>query len=486
VAEVGVGTVAAGVCKAHADVVLISGHDGGTGASPLTSLKHAGAPWELGLAETQQTLLLNGLRDRITVQVDGQLKTGRDVVIAALLGAEEYGFATAPLVVSGCIMMRVCHLDTCPVGIATQNPELRKRFSGTPEFVVTFFEYIAQQVREMLAALGFRSLEEAIGHAEVLDTRRAVEHWKATGLDLAPVLHVPDLPAGTALTRQVEQDHGLDAALDNTLLQLCEGALADGTKVSLELPVRNVNRTVGTMLGAELTRRHGGAGLPEGTIDLTFTGSAGQSFGAFLPRGITLRLEGDANDYVGKGLSGGRIVVRPDRAATFAAADNIIAGNVLLYGATAGSLFVSGVVGERFAVRNSGATAVAEGVGDHALEYMTGGCVAILGPTGRNLAAGMSGGTAYVADLDERKVNRELVELEQLEDGDRETLRQMLGDHVRETGSLLATGLLGDLERFTKVMPRDYKKVMLAIEQATHDGVDVDEAVMAATAPAKG
>jgi len=486
VAEVGVGTVAAGVSKAHADVVLISGHDGGTGASPLTSLKHAGAPWELGLAETQQTLLLNGLRDRITVQVDGQLKTGRDVVIAALLGAEEYGFATAPLVVSGCIMMRVCHLDTCPVGIATQNPELRKRFSGTPEFVVTFFEYIAQQVREMLAALGFRSLEEAIGHAEVLDTRRAVEHWKATGLDLAPVLHVPDLPAGTALTRQVEQDHGLDAALDNTLLQLCEGALADGTKVSLELPVRNVNRTVGTMLGAELTRRHGGAGLPEGTIDLTFTGSAGQSFGAFLPRGITLRLEGDANDYVGKGLSGGRIVVRPDRAATFAAADNIIAGNVLLYGATAGSLFVSGVVGERFAVRNSGATAVAEGVGDHALEYMTGGCVAILGPTGRNLAAGMSGGTAYVADLDERKVNRELVELEQLEDGDRETLRQMLGDHVRETGSLLATGLLGDLERFTKVMPRDYKKVMLAIEQATREGVDVDEAVMAATAPAKG
>ncbi len=485
VAEVGVGTVAAGVSKAHADVVLISGHDGGTGASPLTSLKHAGAPWELGLAETQQTLLLNGLRDRITVQVDGQLKTGRDVVIAALLGAEEYGFATAPLVVSGCIMMRVCHLDTCPVGIATQNPELRKRFTGTPDFVVTFFEYIAQQVREMLAALGFRSLEEAIGHAEVLDTRRALEHWKAAGLDLAPVLHVPDLPAGTSLTRQIDQDHGLDAALDNTLLQLCEGALADGTKVSLELPVRNVNRTVGTTLGAELTRRHGGTGLPEGTIELTFTGSAGQSFGAFLPRGITLRLEGDANDYVGKGLSGGRIVVRPDRAATFAAADNVIAGNVLLYGATGGSLFVSGVVGERFAVRNSGATAVVEGVGDHALEYMTGGCVAILGPTGRNLAAGMSGGTAYVADLDGRKVNRELVELEPLEDGDRETLRQMLGDHLRETGSLLAGELLDDLERFTKVMPRDYKKVMLAIEQATREGVDVDAAVMAATTPAK-
>ena len=481
VAEVGVGTVAAGVCKAHADVVLISGHDGGTGASPLTSLKHAGAPWELGLAETQQTLLLNGLRDRITVQVDGQLKTGRDVVIAALLGAEEYGFATAPLVVSGCIMMRVCHLDTCPVGIATQNPELRKRFSGTPEFVVTFFEYIAQEVREQLAALGFRSLEEAIGHAEVLDTQHAIEHWKAGGLDLSPVLHVPDLPAGTPLTRQQAQDHGLAAALDNTLLQLCEGALADGTKVTLELPVRNVNRTVGTMLGAEVTRRYGATGLPEGTIDLTFTGSAGQSFGAFLPRGITLRLEGDANDYVGKGLSGGRVVVRPDRASTFPAKDNVIAGNVLLYGATSGSLYVSGVVGERFAVRNSGATAVVEGVGDHALEYMTGGCVAILGPTGRNIAAGMSGGTAYLVDLDERKVNREMVDLETLDAGDTETLRQLLSDHVRETGSQLASTLLDVPERFTKIMPRDYKKVLLAMEQARRDDVDVDEAVMAAT-----
>jgi glutamate synthase (NADPH/NADH) large chain len=450
-------------------VVLVSGHDGGTGASPLTSLKHAGAPWELGLAETQQTLLLNGLRDRITVQVDGQIKTGRDVVIAALLGAEEYGFATAPLVVSGCVMMRVCHLDTCPVGIATQNPELRKRFSGDPEFVVTFFEYIAQEVREYLAALGFRSLEEAIGHAEVLDTKRAIDHWKASGLDLSPVLHVPDLPAGTPLTKQVEQDHGLDKALDNTLLQLCEGALADGSKVVLELPVRNVNRTVGTMLGAELTRRHGGEGLPEGTIDITFTGSAGQSFGAFVPRGITLRLHGDANDYVGKGLSGGRLVVRPALDATFAAEDNVIAGNTLLYGATSGSLFVRGRVGERFCVRNSGATAVVEGVGDHACEYMTGGRVAILGPTGRNVAAGMSGGIAYIADLDVADVNQEMVDLEPLDEGDRETLRQMLTDHVTETGSPLATTLLQQLDRFTKVMPRDYKRVLAELAAAGSD-----------------
>ncbi|MCW2499692.1 MAG: glutamate synthase subunit alpha, partial [Frankiales bacterium] len=471
VAEVGVGTVAAGVSKAHADVVLISGHDGGTGASPLTSLKHAGAPWELGLAETQQTLLLNGLRDRITVQVDGQLKTGRDVVIAALLGAEEFGFATAPLVVSGCVMMRVCHLDTCPVGIATQNPELRKKFTGTPEFVVTFFEYIAEEVREHLARLGFRSIEEAVGHAEVLDTRRAIEHWKASGLDLSPVLHVPDLPAGTPLTKQVEQDHGLQHALDNTLLQLCEGALDEGTPVSLELPVRNVNRTVGTMLGAELTRRHGGGGLPDGTIDITFTGSAGQSFGAFVPRGITMRLLGDANDYVGKGLSGGRLVVRPALDATFTAEDNVIAGNTLLYGATSGSLFVRGRVGERFCVRNSGATAVVEGVGDHACEYMTGGRVAILGPTGRNVAAGMSGGTAYVVDLDPRNVNAEMVDLDPLDEGDRETLRQMLADHVTETGSPVAEGLLDQLDRFTKVMPRDYKRVLaeMAAEADAND-----------------
>jgi glutamate synthase (NADPH/NADH) large chain len=483
VAEVGVGTVAAGVSKAHADVVLISGHDGGTGASPLTSLKHAGAPWELGLAETQQTLLLNGLRDRVTVQVDGQLKTGRDVVIGALLGAEEYGFATAPLVVSGCIMMRVCHLDTCPVGVATQNPELRKKFSGKPEFVVTFFEYIAEEVREILASLGYRTLEELIGHTELLDTRKAIEHWKASGLDLRPVLHQPDVPAGAPRTRQVDQDHGLAAALDNELIRLAAPALESGDKVLIDLPVRNVNRTVGTMLGAEVTRRYRAAGLPDGTIDVTLTGSAGQSLGAFLPKGITLRLYGDANDYVGKGLSGARVVVRPDLAATFPAQDNVIAGNTLLYGATGGTLLVRGVVGERFCVRNSGATAVVEGVGDHACEYMTGGRVAILGRTGRNVAAGMSGGVAYLLDADERLVNREMVDLEPLDDGDVETLRQMLVEHAAETGSPIAQALLegADWSRFTKVMPRDYKKVLVAIEQARQDGTDVDEAVMAAS-----
>jgi glutamate synthase (NADPH/NADH) large chain len=484
VAEVGVGTVAAGVSKAHADVVLISGHDGGTGASPLTSLKHAGSPWELGLAETQQTLLLNGLRDRIVVQVDGQLKTGRDVVIGALLGAEEYGFATAPLVVSGCIMMRVCHLDTCPVGIATQRQELRDKYSGKADYIVTFFEYIAQEVREILAELGFRSLEEAIGHPEVLDTRKAVEHWKAAGLDLAPILHLPELPEGAARTQVVPQDHGLQHALDNELIEQAEKALTDGTAVQISVGIRNVNRTVGTMLGAEVTRRYGGGGLPDGTIDITLTGSAGQSLGAFVPKGITLRLVGDANDYVGKGLSGGRVVVRPADDATFAAEDNVIAGNTLLYGATGGSLFVRGRVGERFCVRNSGATAVVEGVGDHACEYMTGGRVAILGPTGRNVAAGMSGGVAYLLDLDLAKVNGEMVDLEPLADGDVETLRQMLAEHLSETGSAVAQALLADegwAERFTKVMPRDYKKVLDAMEQARVAGTDVDEAVMAAS-----
>src|SRR4051812_24907956 len=427
VAEVGVGTVAAGVAKAHADVVLISGHDGGTGASPLTSLKHAGAPWELGLAETQQTLLLNGLRDRIVVQVDGQLKTGRDVIIGALLGAEEFGFATAPLVVSGCIMMRVCHLDTCPVGVATQNQELRKRFNGKPEFVVNFFEFIAEEVRELLASLGFRTLDEAIGHAELLDVTRAVDHWKASGLDLSPILHVPDMPADVPRHQVTEQDHGLAKALDNTLIALCEGALdpdiANARPVHLELPIRNVNRTVGTMLGYEVTRRYGGKGLPDDTIQIAFTGSAGQSFGAFLPRGVTLRLYGDANDYAGKGLSGGRIVVTPPAGSPFAAEDNIVAGNVLLYGATAGEAFVRGVVGERFAVRNSGATAVVEGVGDHGCEYMTGGRVIVLGPTGRNFGAGMSGGVAYVLDLQQIRVNPEMVDLDPLDEEDRAFLR---------------------------------------------------------------
>jgi glutamate synthase (NADPH/NADH) large chain len=482
VSEVGVGTVAAGVAKAHADVVLISGHDGGTGASPLTSLKHAGAPWELGLAETQQTLLLNGLRDRVVVQTDGQLKTGRDVVIAALLGAEEFGFATAPLVVSGCIMMRVCHLDTCPVGVATQNPVLRQRFSGKPEFVETFFEYIAEEVREHLAALGFRSLDEAIGHAEMLDVERAVDHWKASGLDLAPILHVPAVDPAMSRRQTTTQDHGLDKALDNELIALCEPALAGGEPVRAQLPIRNVNRTVGTMLGSEVTRRHGGAGLPDGTIDLTFVGSAGQSFGAFLPAGVTLRLEGDGNDYVGKGLSGGRVVIRPHRDATLVAHENIIAGNVIGYGATSGQLFLRGRVGERFCVRNSGATAVVEGVGDHGLEYMTGGTAVILGPTGRNLGAGMSGGVAYVLDLDPGRVNPEMVDLDPLSAEDIGRLHAILRQHEEETGSDVARALLADwpasARRFTTVMPKDYKRVLRLRAEAEEKGMDPMVAVM--------
>jgi glutamate synthase (NADPH) large chain len=484
VSEVGVGTVAAGVSKAHADVVLISGHDGGTGAAPLTSLKHAGSPWELGLAETQQTLLANGLRDRIVVQVDGQMKTGRDVVVAALLGAEEFGFATAPLVVSGCVMMRVCHLDTCPVGVATQNPELRKRFTGRPEFVVTFFEFLAEQVRGYLAELGFRSIEEAVGHAELLDTRTAENHWKAAGLDLRPVLTVPELPEGAPRHRVREQDHGLDIALDQTLIQLCEGALLDARPVRLELPVRNVNRTVGTMLGSMVTRRFGGEGLPDGTIDLTFTGSAGQSFGAFLPRGITMRLFGDANDYVGKGLSGGRIVVRPAREATFAAEDNVLAGNVIAYGATSGEIFLRGRVGERFCVRNSGALAVVEGVGDHACEYMTGGRAVILGPTGRNVAAGMSGGIAYVLDLARHRVNTEMVGVEPLDLESSAWLREVLERYQGETESPVAAALLADWGRwsgqFSVIVPRDYRRALEAQRTAEANGTDVDRAVMEA------
>ncbi len=478
VAEVGVGTVAAGVSKAHADVVLISGHDGGTGASPLTSLKHAGAPWELGLAETQQTLLLNGLRDRIVVQTDGQLKTGRDVVVAALLGAEEFGFATAPLVVSGCIMMRVCHLDTCPVGVATQNPELRARFSGKPEFVETFFEYIAEEVREYLAALGFRSLDEAIGQVGALDTAAAIEHWKASGLDISPMLAVPGNPFGGSLRNTVVQDHGLGKALDHSLIEMSQDALERGEAVRISLPVRNVNRTVGTMLGHEVTKRWGEDGLPDGTIDVTLTGSAGQSFGAFLPRGITLRLLGDANDYVGKGLSGGTVVIRPDRAASFQAEQNIIAGNTIGYGATSGKLFLRGQVGERFCVRNSGATVVTEGVGDHGCEYMTGGAVVILGRTGRNFAAGMSGGVAYVLDLRTNRVNTELVDLLPLDDEDAGTLHDLISQHRALTESGVAWRLLQDWDaaraRFTKVLPRDYARVMKVRNEAEAEGLDLD------------
>ncbi|WP_265446810.1 glutamate synthase large subunit [Flexivirga meconopsidis] len=477
VSEVGVGTVAAGVSKAHADVVLISGHDGGTGAAPLTSLKHAGGPWELGLAETQQTLLLNGLRDRIVVQTDGQLKTGRDVVVAALLGAEEFGFASAPLVVSGCIMMRVCHLDTCPVGIATQNPELRERYTGKPEFVETFFEYIAEEVRELLASLGFRSLDEAIGQVGALDTQRAVEHWKAAGLDLAPILADVELPDGSARRHIVAQDHGLEKALDQQLIMMSRDALEQQTPVRLDLPVSNVNRTVGTMLGHEVTRRYP-EGLADQTIDVTLTGAAGQSLGAFLPKGVTLRLFGEANDYVGKGLSGGRVVVRPTRDASLVAERNVVGGNVIGYGATSGEIFLRGLVGERFCVRNSGVTAVVEGVGDHGLEYMTGGTALILGPTGRNLGAGMSGGVAYVLDLDEHLVNTELVDVTPLREQDRELVHKLLTKHVEWTESAVAAKLLADwpvsAERISLVLPRDYQRVLDVRSQAETEGLDPD------------
>jgi len=487
VAEVGVGTVAAGVAKAHSDVVLISGHDGGTGAAPLTSLKHAGIPWEIGLAETQQTLLANGLRDRIVVQVDGQLKTGRDVVIGALLGAEEYGFASAPLVVSGCIMMRVCHLDTCPVGIATQNPVLRAKFSGKPEFVETFFEYVAEEVRELLASLGLRTLDEAIGRVDLLETEAAVTHWKAGGLDLSTVLTVPDVPDTVGRRQTRLQDHGLEKALDHAFMDDCAPALADATPVSVQLPITNVDRTVGTLLGSEISRRYGGAGLPDDTISLTFTGSAGQSFGAFVPRGVTMRLYGDANDYFGKGLSGGRLVVRPPEGSPFTAEEEIIAGNVILYGATDGEVFIRGQVGERFCVRNSGATAVVEGVGDHGCEYMTGGVVLVLGPTGRNFAAGMSGGIAYVYDPERtfgQRVNLELVDVEPLDPEDSFMVRTLVERHGVETESAVAARLLekwdSEVLEFVKVMPRDYRRILEATRQAEAQGRSVDEAVMEA------
>jgi glutamate synthase (NADPH) large chain len=484
VAETGVGTVAAGVSKAKADVVLISGHDGGTGASPLTSLKHAGGPWELGLAETQQTLLLNGLRDRIVVQTDGQMKTGRDVVIAALLGAEEYGFATAPLVVSGCIMMRVCHLDTCPVGVATQNPELRARFSGTPEFVETFFEYIATEVRELMAELGFRTMAEMIGHVELLDTRRAVSHWKASGLDIGPILASPQNPYGQTMIQSVEQDHGLAEALDQQFIAMARSAIDDGEPVAIDLPVRNVNRTVGTLLGHEVTKKWKGAGLPDGTISITLTGSAGQSLGAFVPSGIQIRLVGDANDYVGKGLSGGRIIVHPHPFSPFVAEDQIIAGNVIAYGATGGEIFLRGKVGERFCVRNSGATAVSEGVGDHGCEYMTGGRVVILGPTGRNFGAGMSGGIAYVYDPTEvfaSKVNYDMVDLDDLDDTDRRFLVDTIVRHRDLTGSAVAGRILeswdSEVGSFRKVMPRDYKRVLTVMAECEAAGLDDEQTV---------
>ncbi|WP_018333694.1 glutamate synthase large subunit [Actinomycetospora chiangmaiensis] len=491
VSSVGVGTVAAGVSKAHADVVLISGWDGGTGAAPLTSLKHAGAPWEIGLADTQQTLMLNGLRDRISVQVDGAMKTGYDVMVGMLLGAEEYGFSTAPLVVNGCIMMRVCHLDTCPVGVATQNPELRKRYTGKPEFVENFFWFIAEEVREYLAKLGFRTIDEAVGHSELIDAGEAVDNWKAQGIDLTPLFTVPDVPEGASTDRRRTkyQDHGLDEALDRTLIQLAEGALDDAVPVGLEMPIRNVNRTVGTLLGAEVTRRYGRDGLADDTIRVTFTGSAGQSFGAFLPRGVTLDLVGDANDYVAKGLSGGRVIVRPPEGAPYTEdpdsdrdEQQVIAGNVIAYGATSGEVFLRGQVGERFCVRNSGALAVVEGVGDHACEYMTGGRVVVLGSTGRNLGAGMSGGIAFVHELPEIRVNQEMVDLLPVDGEDAEWLRHVVERHLELTGSPKAARLLDEWEtqvgHFTKVMPTDYQRVLDAEQRAATEGRDPNEVIM--------
>ena len=483
VSQSGIGAVSAGVAKALSDVILVSGHDGGTGASPMNSLKHAGTPWELGLAETQQTLMLNGMRDRVVVQVDGQLKTGRDVIIGALLGAEEFGFATAPLVVSGCIMMRVCHLDTCPVGVATQNPALRERFTGKPEFVVNFMEFIAEEVREILAELGFRSLDEIIGRADLIEADAAIEHWKADGLDLTPILEGPLFPASEPRRHARAQNHELDAHFDMQLIEMAQEALQERAPVIIELPIRNTERAVGTMLGHEVTTRFGAEGLATETIDVTLHGTAGQSLGAFLPAGIMLRLEGDANDYVGKGLSGGDIVVRPARAATITPHENVIAGNVIGYGATSGSMFISGIVGERFLVRNSGATAVVEGVGDHALEYMTGGLAVILGTTGRNLGAGMSGGIAYVHALSADNVNQQAREsgelrLETLDRADLEVLRSLLVGHVERTDSVLAAGMLADFEtvasEFVKVLPRDFAAVQTMRQEAEASGIDPD------------
>ncbi|MFL6450598.1 MAG: glutamate synthase large subunit [Bryobacteraceae bacterium] len=476
VAEVGVGTVAAGVSKAHADVVLISGYDGGTGASPLTSIKHAGVPWELGLAETQQVLVMNDLRSRIRVQVDGKLQTGRDVVIAALLGAEEFGFSTAPLVAMGCIMMRKCHLNTCPVGIATQNPELRKKFQGTPENVVNFFFFIAEQVRDWMAKLGFRTMNEMIGRVDLIEMKADVEHWKARGLDFSAILHNPQVP-GRVGRRQLKcQDHGLGEALDHQLLREAEEAIENGTPVEFKARVRNVNRAVGTMLSGRVARKHGSKGLPEDTVKICLSGSAGQSFGAFLTKGVTLVLEGEANDYVGKGLSGGKIVVFPPRASTFAPEENILIGNTTLYGATSGEAYFSGVAGERFAVRNSGATAVVEGVGDHACEYMTNGTVVVLGETGRNFAAGMSGGIAYVfdpfGDFAKVRCNKAAVDLEPLfEKDDIEVLENLIRHHVSYTGSPLAKRILANwpqsLPQFTKVFPHEFKRVTKPVENKT-------------------
>jgi len=489
VAEVGVGTVAAGVAKAYSDVVLISGYDGGTGASPMSSLKHAGLPWELGLAETQQVLIQNGLRDRIVVQTDGQLKTGRDVVIAALLGAEEFGFSTAPLVVMGCIMMRVCHLNTCPVGVATQNPSLTRKFAGQPEFVENFFKFIAEEVREYMAELGFRTVDEMVGQVDRIDSKKAVDHWKANGLDFSKILYKATPRPGDEIYCVKQQDHGLEKSLDvTTIVPFCKDALESKKPVDMTLPVVNTNRTVGTILGYEITRRYGSAGLPEDTVKIHFNGSAGMSFGAFIPKGVTLTLEGDANDYIGKGLSGGKIIVYPPCNSSFVPEENILVGNVVLYGATQGEAYFRGIAGERFCVRNSGVNTVVEGVGDHGCEYMTGGRVVIIGKTGRNFAAGMSGGIAYV--LDEAgdfavKCNQAMVDLDSMEDDeDLDIVRTLLNNHAKYTQSSVAKRILDDWDtyigKFVKVMPKDYKRVLSAIKIARETGANEDEAIMEA------
>ncbi len=490
VAEVGVGTIAAGVAKAHADLVLISGHDGGTGASPLTSIKHAGIPWELGLAEAHQVLVLNDLRSRIVVETDGQLKTGRDVVIGALLGAEEFGFSTAPLVAVGCIMMRVCHLNTCPVGVATQDPKLRAKFTGSPEHAVNFMRFVAAEVRELMASLGFRTVNEMVGRTDCIEMKQAVDHWKAKGLDLSKILYQPDVGPEVGRFKTEQQEHGLETSLDmTTILPLCKPAIDRGEKVDVDLSIRNVNRVVGTITGSEVTRKYGAAGLPDDTIKLNFNGSAGQSFGAFVPRGMTLTLEGDANDYVGKGLSGGRLVVYPPRAATFVAEENILIGNVALYGATSGEAFIRGVAGERFAVRNSGANAVVEGVGDHGCEYMTGGRVVILGPTGRNFAAGMSGGVAFVLDDEARsfakRCNPEMVSLSKLEEAaELQLVHGLITRHAQLTGSTRAAEILASWKQlapsFVRVMPNDYRRVLEAQQKMLASGLSQEEAEMAA------
>jgi len=488
VSEIGVGTIAAGVAKGHADVVLISGHDGGTGASPQTSIKHAGLPWELGLAETHQTLVLNNLRSRIAVETDGQLKTGRDVVIAALLGAEEFGFATTALVTLGCIMMRVCHLDTCPVGVATQNPELRKKFAGDPAHVVNFMRFIAQEMREHMAELGFRTINEMVGRSEKIEMRDAVEHWKAKGLDYSAILYQPRVGSGVGRYCQIPQNHGLENALDNqVLLDLATPALERKEKVKATLDIRNTNRVVGTILGGEVTRRFGPQGLPEDTIHFHFQGSAGQRFGAFVPPGMTLELEGDANDYFGKGLSGGKVVLYPPEGSTFVPEQNIIVGNVAFYGATSGEAYIRGMAGERFCVRNSGVRAVVEGVGDHACEYMTGGRVVVIGETGRNFAAGMSGGIAFVLDQDGRFKNRcnfETVSLERLTECDLQEVEELLKRHAVYTRSTSAWRLLAlwqeTAPKFVKVMPKDYRRVLEALEEAEAKGLIGDDALMAA------